>query len=98
MKKLSELVLEKVVINYSVLRSLTPVDKGAEVGDIEKNVHCFARIVLQVLSLGWDWSLIVKVGAHQAEVELGDCVDLNPEKNHPRNSVNQKDTDRLKVL
>ena len=51
MKKLRELVLEKVVINDSVLRSLTPVDKCAEVGDIEKNVHCFARIVLQVLGL-----------------------------------------------
>ena len=59
MKKLSELVLEKVVKNDSVLRTLTPVDEGAEVGHVEKNVHCFARIVLQVLGLGWDWSLIV---------------------------------------
>ena len=59
MKKLSELVLEKVVNNDSVLRTLTPVDEGAEVGHVEKNVHCFARIVLQVLGLGWDWSLIV---------------------------------------
>jgi len=56
------------------------VDEGAEVGHVEKNVHCFARIVLQVLG--------------QAEVELGDCVDFDPEENHPRNCVNQKDTDR----
>ena len=42
--------------------------------------------------------LIVIVKAHQAEVELGDCVDFDPEENHPWNCVNQKDTDRLKVL
>ena len=42
--------------------------------------------------------MIVIVKAHQAEVELGDCVDFNPEENHPWNCVNQKDTDRLKVL
>ena len=54
---------------------------------------------VQFVSYTYYWSLlIVIVKAHQAEVELGDCVDFNPEENHPWNCVNQKDTDRLKVL
>ena len=31
---------------------VTPVDQGAEVGNVEKDVHCLAWIVLQVLGLG----------------------------------------------
>ena len=80
---------------------MTPVDKGAEVGNVEKDVHCLAWIVLQVLGLcGIDLELlIVNVnGAHQAEVKFCDCVDFYPEENHPWYRVHEKDTDCLKFL
>ena len=78
---------------------VTPVDQGAEVGNVEKDVHCLAWIVLQVLGLGGiDLELSnVKAGAHQAEVGFCDCVDFNPEEKDPRDCVHKKNTDCLKV-